>query len=97
MFEAKQHNTLESIFSYLKAYVIVFIISNGVGFVLLLFNIEGATVVFVLASFFGVFSILLTIVYHSRLQRETMAKMLGKDFMEFCPCEFCTNKRKETK
>ena len=90
---ASKHTTLKELHEDQKTFVIMFIIVNIAGVGIMAFDIEAATLVFVIATMIGVLAIIVAITYHGRLQRETMAKMLGKDFMEFCMCEYCEKER----
>ena len=92
---ASKHLELKELWFYVKMAAVMFFIPAAVGFLSLSFDMLVATYAFALSSVYGVLVILFAISYHGRLQRETMAKMLGKDFMDFCVCRHCEKERKK--
>ena len=66
----------------------------GIGNMLITHELQTGMIGLGLTMVYGTFTILTGIKYHSRLTRETIALMLGKDFKDYCNCDDCKMGRK---
>ena len=88
-----RHLTAKQALIDFRIFLIVFSLVTLSGIFVLSFDVESATQLFIISSVLSMGVILFGVQYHARLTRETMAKMLGKNYLDFCICPFCEKNR----